>query len=126
VAAGAEIVLSVHHNYSFSSPKMNHAAVFFGSNDPGGKALAQRVAKGLHRTMRVSGVRLGRDIDILGLSLTLLEPDVYTAILTEASFYSHPRERRRLNDDAYLKREAKAIFRALHGFVLSSLESSNP
>lgn len=119
LASGAQIVVSIHHNFSFD-PTMNHAAVLYGGNDAASRHLAEFTAERFSQVMRVTRVRYARDTALLGLALTMLEPRGYIGILTEASFYSHPPERVRLNRNTYLMKEAKAIFGALRRFIITS------
>ena len=117
--AGADYVISIHHNYAYN-PDINYTLVFYGADESGepnceeAKRWAQSTAHFLRRVMKTDGSRTYSDMERLGFSLSILENSKAPAILTEAAFYSNPRERKRLSSDAYLAAEAQAIFDAFH------------
>ena len=126
--AGADYVISIHHNYAYN-PDINYTLVFYGADDSGepeceeAKRWAQSTARALRRVMRTDGSRVYSDMERLGFSLGILENSKAPAILTEAAFYSNPRERRRLGSDAYLGAEAQAIFDAFHAHYQENVNS---
>lgn len=114
--------LSIHHNYAYD-PSTNHSLVLYHSDEneepcnEESEMLGEMIRKELARTMEVDDAELNGDNALLGESLIVLKNTAMTAILTEASFYSNPEERERLNDDGYLRKEARAICRAFVGFI---------
>ena len=118
----ADYLISVHHNKA-SDTSRNVVSVFYGQ-DPRFRPWHARAprwaaltAKRLYAAMQGASWKSGGDQDTLGFSLGLFESATMIGILTEASFYSHPPERARLNDNAYLSREARAIFAGFTDFV---------
>ncbi len=120
-AWGADITISIHHNHS-PIGYLNHTAIFWGEDAEGtlrhedAPRLARIAEHHLARAMATRGSRLGSDQAYLRFSLTVLEQSASTAILTEASFYSNPAERRRLKRDHYLRKEAEAIFASIEEY----------
>ncbi len=130
--AGADYLISIHHNYAFSHVT-NQTMVFytmdenyrpvFGETRPWAESTAAR----LGQVMETDDSYAIADMERLGFPLGILANAEMPGILTEASFYSNPEERARLNDDFYLSREAQAIFRAFadHRDSLSSAKSGD-
>jgi N-acetylmuramoyl-L-alanine amidase len=114
-----EYFISVHHNKGFDVTR-NITAVYYGQNQhfrpwhEDAPIWAQLTAMRLYEVMATNDKKSGGDQNRLGLSLTVLEKVDAVGILTEASFYSHPEERSRLNQNPYLEKEAKAI---VDGFI---------
>jgi len=117
--------LSIHHNYAYDR-STNHSLVLYHSDEneepcsPESEILAEIIRGELEQTMEVDDAEVNGDNALLGESLIVLKNTAMTAILTEASFYSNPEERERLNDDAYLEQEAGAICRAFVEFIEKS------
>lgn len=115
--AGADFVISIHHNYSYHV-ETNQTMVFYTLDDvyrpvhKEAKTWAETTAEYLGKVMKTSDSYAIADMERLGFQLGILSNSNAPGILTEASFYSNPEERRRLNDDTYLIDEAEAIFRA--------------
>ncbi len=134
---GAQYLIAIHHNYAYD-PKENHTLVLYADDanfEPrfeNANKWASLTATQLKGTMAVTKARLGSDLDLIGYSLTILSASNAIGILTEASFYSNPKERARLNTNGYLREEARAIFRAFQAFdqtygdKTQSVEVSNP
>lgn len=117
----ADYLISLHHNYAYDKTE-NHTLVLF-ANDENYEELyenasdwARITSRSLKKAMRVTDSRYDGDLEKLGFSLSILANADMIGILTEASFFSNPRERERLNRDGYLKREAMAIYRAFLKF----------
>ncbi|WP_287154232.1 N-acetylmuramoyl-L-alanine amidase [Candidatus Solincola tengchongensis] len=106
---GADRFISVHHN-SVDDPGVNYTVTLvskYASQES--LALANAVQAELVAELGLpnSGVW---QVDYCGV----LNHTTMPAILTEASFISNPQQERLLRDDAYLFREAQAIFRGIH------------
>jgi N-acetylmuramoyl-L-alanine amidase len=114
--------ISIHHNKGFDETR-NVTAVYYGQDrhfrpwHEDGPIWAQLTAARLYDVMETKDKKSGGDQHRLGFSLTLLEKVHAVGILTEASFYSHPEERSRLNQNPYLANEAKAIADGFIEFV---------
>lgn len=119
----AAAMISIHHNDAGPDlPGTNYSLVLYNQHETGPYLVgarfpiavdwAQRTAAALGETMEVDGSSAEGDLLYLGYRLRVLRLAEMPAILTEASFYSNAAERRRLNDDEYLRREAGAIFSA--------------
>jgi N-acetylmuramoyl-L-alanine amidase len=128
--AGADYLISIHHNYAIS-PVTNQTMVFytmdenyrpvFGETRP----WAESTAAQLGQVMETDESYAIADLERLGFPLGILANAEMPGILTEASFYSHPEERARLNDDFYLSSEAEAIFRAFTDHLDSRPTNAN-
>ncbi len=118
-AWNGEYFISIHHNRAFDTTR-NITAVYFGQDAQfrpwfkDAPIWAERTVDRLYEAMETQSKKFGGDQNQLGLSLTVLEAVDVIGILTEASFYSHPEERSRLNQDPYLENEARAI---VNGFI---------
>jgi N-acetylmuramoyl-L-alanine amidase len=121
-AWNGDYLISIHHNRGFDVTR-NVTSVYYGQDTQfqpwfeEAPIWAELTAKRLHEAMETKSKKFGGDQDQLGISLTVLEMADAVGILTEASFYSHPEERLRLNQNQYLKSEAKAIFDAFVEFM---------
>ncbi|MBC7253630.1 MAG: N-acetylmuramoyl-L-alanine amidase [Actinobacteria bacterium] len=105
---GADRFISVHHN-SVSDSDVNYTITLVSKQaSQESLALANAVQAELVAELGLpnNGVWL---VDYCGV----LNNTTMPAILTEASFISNPREEQLLRDDAYLAREAQAIFRGI-------------
>ncbi|MBN2716207.1 MAG: N-acetylmuramoyl-L-alanine amidase [Deltaproteobacteria bacterium] len=115
--AGADYLISIHHNFAYS-PTMNETMVFYTVDDnyrPRHTEVipwAENTASYLGKVMETDDEYAIADMERIGFQLGVLSNAEMPGILTEASFYSNPDERARLNDDLYLEKEAEAIFRA--------------
>ncbi len=121
----ADFLISVHHNYAYDQ-NMNHSTVLYEvgrdyeERYPGAELWAELTGRQLRRALDVTEYRVRGDYSLYGTPLILLAESTMIGILTEASFYSNPDERERLNNDAYLAAEAEAIFNAFVEFYNAS------
>ncbi len=84
------------------------------------KQWAQSTARSLGRVMKTDGSRAYSDLERLGFSLGIVANSNAPTILTEGSFYSNPKERKRLNNDTYIEAEAQAVFDAFNAHYQKS------
>ncbi len=112
---GADYFISVHHNFS-PHPSVNHTLVLYGADErsfqpfqPFAPDWARATSRWLSRAMRTTEHNAASDQNVVGDSLIVLKETDMPAILTEASFYSNPAERRRLSNEDYNLAEANAI-----------------
>ncbi len=112
---GADYFISVHHNFS-PHPSVNHTLVLYGADErsfqpfqPFAPDWAGATSRWLSRVMRTAEHNAASDQHVIGDSLVVLKETAMPAILTEASFYSNPAERRRLANKDYNLAEANAI-----------------
>ena len=117
--AGASYLISIHHNFAYDG-NMNETMVFY-TVDENYKPVhdnvvqwAGKTATQLGKVMNTEDSYAIADMDRIGFQLGVLSNAEMPGILTEASFYSNPDERSRLNTDAYLEQEAIAIFNAFN------------
>lgn len=128
--AGADYLISIHHNYAIS-PVTNQTMVFYTMNENyrpvfgEARPWAESTAAQLGRVMETDDSYAIADLERLGFPLGILANAEMPGILTEASFYSNPEERARLNDDFYLSSEAEAIFRAFTDHLDSRPTNAN-
>lgn len=116
---GANYVISIHHNYAYDG-EINHTVVFYGMDESYQPEHAETIewakvtAQRLGQVMKTDQSRYFADMHRLGFPLGIIVNSEAPTILVEGSFYSNPKERKRLNNDDYLEQEAQAIFDAFH------------
>ncbi|MEJ5185935.1 MAG: N-acetylmuramoyl-L-alanine amidase, partial [Candidatus Geothermincolales bacterium] len=103
----ADIFVSIHHN-SVGDPSVNGTETLI---SPAAGEFTRQLANSVQAEL-VAELKLANR-GVKERSLVVLNNTVMPAILTEASFISNPDEERRLRDDAYLEREARAILRGM-------------
>lgn len=128
--ARADLLISIHHNAA-GNPEANYTAVFYhGEPDESTASLAAArwVLSGLQDALRLertleSGVQSDHVIhpppDNDGFAV--LRHARVPAILTEASFFTHPAEEQRLRDPLYNRREAYGLFVGLARWAQAGL-----
>lgn len=115
---GADLFISIHHNAS-DRPTANYTSVWF--HGPVDRASVELdVARYLQlqltsalRTNVPPGQTIFNDRQMYAGGFGVLRAARVPAILTEASFFSHPEEEQRLRDSLYNLREAYAMYLAL-------------
>ena len=122
----SDFVVSIHHNYAYDETT-NHALVLYAEDETytpyfeKAELWSDMTADKLGEAMEVTNYVSASDQDALGGSLILLRSVDAIGIMTEASFYSNPEERKRLEDDGYLNSEALAICEAFTRFKTKAL-----
>jgi N-acetylmuramoyl-L-alanine amidase len=117
-STGADLFISVHHNYS-DNPKSNYTSIWYhGEVDWNGMELdvGRYVAHALGRHLRTDVARtspLLSDQLMYKSGFAMLRLTKVPAILCEISFYSNPEEEQRLADATYNLRSAYAIYEGL-------------
>jgi N-acetylmuramoyl-L-alanine amidase len=115
---GADLFISVHHNYS-DNPQSNYTSVWYhGEVDWNGMELdvGRYVAHALGRHLRTDVAKtspLLSDQLMYKSGFAMLRLTKVPAILCEISFYSNPEEEKRLADATYNLRAAYAIYEGL-------------
>ncbi|MFC4873327.1 N-acetylmuramoyl-L-alanine amidase family protein [Negadavirga shengliensis] len=122
VDGGADVFISIHHNAT-ADKQVNFPIIYFHGSALENQAsvkLGGLVAKELKRRLfnAQSPVSLVSDFTIFPKSGTNVLRSTYgiPAVIGEASFFSHPKEEKRLKRRAYNKKEARAYFEALNRF----------
>ncbi|RMD86436.1 MAG: hypothetical protein D6813_14930 [Calditrichaeota bacterium] len=116
--AGCDFIISLHHNFS-KNPSTNFAAVFYHlypDYSPLSMDLARNIYFGLVEALHLPQISIEgllSDKLIYPAGFGLLRRAKIPAILVESSFYSNPREEKRLMDWRYNRREAYGIFLGL-------------
>ncbi len=103
----ADVFISIHHN-SVADPSVNGTETLI---SPAASEQARQLANSIQAEL-VAELKLPNR-GVKERSLVVLNNTAMPAVLTEASFISNPEEEKRLRDDAYLEREARAIFRGI-------------
>ncbi len=103
----ADIFVSIHHN-SVSDPSVNGTETLI---SPAAGDFTRQLANSIQAEL-VAELKL-TNRGVKERSLYVLNNTFMPAVLTEASFISNPDEEKRLRDDAYLEREARAILRGI-------------
>lgn len=117
-----EYLISIHHNKATDTER-NITAVYYGQDaqfrpwHDAAPVWAELTGEQLYTAMETTSKKVGGDQGSIGFSLTVLELVDAVGILTEASFYTHPEERIRLNQNSYLHGEAEAIVDGFLQFV---------
>jgi N-acetylmuramoyl-L-alanine amidase len=119
----ADLFLSVHHNAT-ADPTFNGPTVYFHGNaseNHAGVALARAVAVRLDEALfgDRSTPALVSDFAIFPSTGAAVLRHSYgiPGVISEASFFTHPDEERRLRGEAYNRREAQALARAVEDFL---------
>lgn len=128
-AAGADFMISLHHNAS-NNPQTNFAAVFYHLTpdySPFSMDLARNIYFGLVDALHLP--QLGQDglmsdQIVYPAGFGLLRRSKIPAILLESSFYSNPKEEKRLMDVRYNRREAYGIFLGLAKWAAGGLPNA--
>lgn len=123
----ADLFLSIHHNAA-ADPRANYTVVFYHGrpqDNPASVAAGRFVLQGLQ-----DALRLERHIDCALLSDHAMTPNAgfavlrhaqVPAVLTEASFFTHPDEEQRLRNPVYNRREAYGLFVGLARWAQAGL-----
>lgn len=123
----ADLFLSIHHNAA-ASPDVNYTSVYYhGQPDdqPASVAAARQIADGLNDALRLEqflGSTVVSDYSIYPKDgFAVLRQAQVPAVLSEASFHSHPIEESRLRDAVYNRREAYGLFLGLARWAAAGL-----
>lgn len=106
------ILLSIHVN-RFSSPKYSGAQIFYSSNSPESKKLADHIQATL-KTLQPNNYRLSKDS---GSSIYLLDKFKGTAVLVECGFISNENECKNLCDAVYKRKFAVSLYIAVTEYL---------
>lgn len=119
VAAGADILISLHGNHS-PHPGEYGGMVFYQQGNKVSRELAEKIQEQLCR------LQPGNRQTVLSRRLFLLEHAPMPAILVEVGFLSHPQEGYLLRQPAYREKLAKGIAQGILLFFLTRQDSSSP
>jgi N-acetylmuramoyl-L-alanine amidase len=124
----ADLFLSIHHNAGGNASMANYTSVFYHATpdrSPASLDAAGHLLAGLNDALRLEqhvGCALVSDYAIFpGRGFAVLRAAEVPAVLTEASFHSHPGEERRLRDPVYNRREAYGLFLGLARWAQAGL-----
>lgn len=123
----ADLFLSIHHNAVPESPSANYTSVFYhaaAEDSPASAAAARAVLTGLNDALRLDthlACAVLSDQVLYKNGLAVLRQARVPAILSEASFHSHPAEENRLRDPVYNRREAYGLFLGLARWAQAGL-----
>ncbi len=116
--ASADLFISIHHNAA-GNPKANYSAVFYhgdADHSPASLCAARYLVAGLADALRLETqlpCPILSDENMYEEGFGVLRAARGPALLTEASFYTHPEEETRLRDPVYNRREAYGLFLGL-------------
>lgn len=116
--AGCDFMISLHHNAA-QDPQVNYASVYYHlypDFSPASMDLGRHIYFGLVEALRLPQVPndgLLSDKRIYPDGFGLLRAARLPAVLLESSFFSNPKEEKRLMDLRYNRREAYGIFLGL-------------
>jgi len=119
----AHVFVSIHHNAT-ADPGVNYPVVYFHGSAEENQAsvrLGQHLGMALREALHTpeSPVVLASDHTIFptrGAAVLRASYGV-PAVISEASFFTHPAEEQRLKTDVWNVREADALFRGIAGFL---------
>jgi N-acetylmuramoyl-L-alanine amidase len=116
--ASADFFISVHSDSGDSNHSINGSTVYFHSDDPYCKTLAQCIAERLEGVggIRSRGVRTDY-VRFPGWGYGVLRNSRMVAVLVECGFMSNASDVRRLTDPAQQKRIAEAIRAGLRDYI---------
>ena len=100
------IFISIHQNH-YSESRYSGAQMFYSTNDPASKKLAEHLQASFVSRLQPSNTR---QIKPCGNDVYLMKQATTTAVLAECGFLSNPEEARLLGDAAYQKKLAYVIF----------------
>ncbi|MBR6506303.1 MAG: N-acetylmuramoyl-L-alanine amidase [Clostridia bacterium] len=106
------ILISIHVN-RFSSPKYSGAQIFYSSNEPESKRLADHIQSTLKK-LQPDNNRLSKNS---GSSIYLLDKFEGTAVLVECGFISNDTERNNLCDTDYQRNFAISVYVAVTEYL---------
>ena len=124
----ADLLLSIHHNAGVKNSTSNYTTMYY-HGAPDHNLVSVRAARCLWESLN-DALRLEQQLDCGVVSdfslypdqgLRLLRDALVPAVLSEASFHSHPLEEKRLRDPAYNRREAYGLFLGLARWAQAGL-----
>ncbi len=107
------ILVSIHQNY-YSVPKYSGAQVFYSTNSPKSKILAQSIQDSV-----VNGLQPDNDrkIKAVGSDIYLLYNCTLPAVMVECGFMSNEREAEKLKTDSYQTQMALSIMQGILNYL---------
>ncbi len=111
--SGADLFVSIHMN-SFTQKSANGLHVFYASNHPEVKPLAEEIQKGIYE---ITGAAT-HAVKTADERLFLMKKPPVPAILVECGFLSNPREEEKLSTEDYQSRLAWAIADAIDKYYM--------
>ena len=106
----ADVYLSIHAN-SFPNERLSGPQVFYHSDSPEGKMLAQAIQQELNRLAGSKRVAKGNQ------DLFILKKANQAAVTVELGFLSNPLEEQKLNESEYQQQLALAVFQGLAEYL---------
>lgn len=112
----SDVYLSIHAN-SFPNEKSSGAQVFYQSNSPEGKLLAQCIQEELNKVVGVKRVAKGNQ------DLFILKKANRAAVTIELGFLSNAEEEKKLNESDYQQQLSVAVYQGLANYLGKSQSS---
>ena len=109
--SGADLFVSIHMN-SFTQKSANGLHVFYASNHPEVKTLAEEIQSGISEVTAAAT----HAVKTADERLFLMKKPPVPAVLVECGFLSNPQEEERLKDEDYQSRLAWAIADAIEKY----------
>ncbi len=122
----ADLFISIHHNAA-ADATVNYTAVFYHASpgySPASLCAARHLLESLNDALRLEShleCAVVSDELLYENGLAVLRDAEVPAVLTEASFHSHPNEEHRLRDPVYNRREAYGLFLGLARWAQAGL-----
>ena len=109
--SNADIFVSIHMNH-FSDPKYYGAQVFYNSSAQESQILAECIQKNLIEIADPSNKRQIKQNN----EIFVLKNAQYPCVLVECGFLSNPEEAKKLSQDDYQRKIAKAVYKGICDF----------
>lgn len=107
------ILVSIHQNY-YSVPKYNGAQVFYSTNSPKSKILAQSIQDSVVNGLQPDN---NRKIKAVGSDIYLLYNCTLPAVMVECGFMSNESEAEKLKTDSYQTQMALSIMQGILNYL---------
>ena len=107
------VLISIHQNY-YSVPKYSGAQVFYSTNSPESKILAQSVQQSVVEELQPDN---NRKIKPVGSNIYLLYNCTIPAIMVECGFLSNINEAEKLKTDSYQTQMALSIMQGITDYL---------
>jgi len=107
------VLISIHQNY-YSVPKYSGAQVFYSTNSPESKILAQSVQQSVVEELQPDN---SRKIKPVGSNIYLLYNCTIPAIMVECGFLSNINEAEKLKTDSYQTQMALSIMQGITDYL---------
>lgn len=115
----AFLAVSVHQN-SFTQASSKGAQVFYHSQSPDGKILAETIQEQIKEIIKDENHRVAKSNE----SYYMLKKTTCPIVIVECGFLSNPEEAQLLTTEKYQKKMAQGIFKGIEAYIKSAKEDA--